>query len=199
MSLIKCSECGKEISDQASACPGCGAPPVPKWEPRSKELQRAPILGIIAAGLGLSSIIVPYFAAVFFVPASIICSLIAYRRGQKVIAFVAVILGLVGLVNIIYVSQKIYTVTNSFETTTSISNQSTIPPIVTKAEYDQLAEGMSYEQVITIIGKSGKELSRSDLGDISTVMYSWANSDGSNMNAIFQNGSLVNKAQMGLQ
>lgn len=26
MALIKCAECGKEISDQAVACPGCGAP-----------------------------------------------------------------------------------------------------------------------------------------------------------------------------
>lgn len=26
MSMIKCRECGKEISDQAVACPGCGAP-----------------------------------------------------------------------------------------------------------------------------------------------------------------------------
>ena len=26
MALIKCSECGKEFSDKASACPNCGCP-----------------------------------------------------------------------------------------------------------------------------------------------------------------------------
>lgn len=26
MALITCPECGKEISDQASVCPNCGAP-----------------------------------------------------------------------------------------------------------------------------------------------------------------------------
>lgn len=26
MALIKCSKCGKEISDKAAACPGCGCP-----------------------------------------------------------------------------------------------------------------------------------------------------------------------------
>ena len=26
MALIKCSECGREISDKAESCPGCGAP-----------------------------------------------------------------------------------------------------------------------------------------------------------------------------
>ena len=28
MALIKCRECGREISDQAPACPGCGVPTV---------------------------------------------------------------------------------------------------------------------------------------------------------------------------
>ena len=26
MALIECTECGKQISDQAATCPGCGAP-----------------------------------------------------------------------------------------------------------------------------------------------------------------------------
>lgn len=26
MALVRCKECGKEISDKASACPSCGAP-----------------------------------------------------------------------------------------------------------------------------------------------------------------------------
>jgi len=26
VALIKCTECGKEVSDKAAACPGCGAP-----------------------------------------------------------------------------------------------------------------------------------------------------------------------------
>jgi len=29
MALIKCKECGKEVSDKAAACPGCGAPIAP--------------------------------------------------------------------------------------------------------------------------------------------------------------------------
>lgn len=72
------------------------------------------------------------------------------------------------------------------------------PPVVTKAKYDQLSEGMTYSEAARIIGTPGDELSRSDLAGISTVMYSWANSNGSNMNAMFQNGKLVTKAQLGL-
>jgi hypothetical protein len=72
------------------------------------------------------------------------------------------------------------------------------PPVVSKAKYDSISEGMSYEQVKGIIGASGEELSRSDLAGIKTVMYQWMNPNGSNMNAMFQNGKLIQKAQFGL-
>jgi hypothetical protein len=71
-------------------------------------------------------------------------------------------------------------------------------PVVTRAEYDGLKEGISYSEAVSIIGVSGEELSRSDLAGISTVMYSWTNANGSNMNAMFQNGKLITKAQFGL-
>lgn len=35
MSLIKCQECGKEISDKATACPNCGCPLVPPQNPNT--------------------------------------------------------------------------------------------------------------------------------------------------------------------
>ncbi|MBL7189162.1 MAG: DUF3862 domain-containing protein [Phycisphaerae bacterium] len=72
------------------------------------------------------------------------------------------------------------------------------PPVVTKAEYDQIKDGMSYTQVRRIIGAVGEEQSRSDLGGTTTVMYAWMNANGSNMNAMFQNHELIMKAQFGL-
>jgi len=71
-------------------------------------------------------------------------------------------------------------------------------PVVTMAEFDRIENGMSYPEVIGIIGASGQQMSSSDVAGISTVMYSWANSNGSNMNAMFQNGKLISKAQFGL-
>jgi len=60
---------------------------------------------------------------------------------------------------------------------------------------------MSYEEVVTILGSAGTEQSRSSLGGITTVMHSWQGSGsfGANMNAMFQNGRLVSKAQFGLK
>lgn len=39
MSLIKCEECGKEISDKASNCPNCGAKNKNNNEEASKGLK----------------------------------------------------------------------------------------------------------------------------------------------------------------
>jgi hypothetical protein len=71
-------------------------------------------------------------------------------------------------------------------------------PVVTKAEFDRIRDGMSYEEVAKIIGASGEVLSSSDVAGYKTIMYSWTNSNGSNMNAMFQNGKLTQKAQFGL-
>lgn len=70
--------------------------------------------------------------------------------------------------------------------------------IVTSKEYAQIKDGMSYKQVVAIIGAEGKEMSRSTFMNITTVMYSWENNDLSNMNAMFQNNKLVSKAHFGL-
>jgi len=69
---------------------------------------------------------------------------------------------------------------------------------VTMAEFNTLRTGMSYREAVRAIGESGEELSRSEIGSITTVMYAWKNRDGSNMNAMFQDDALVTKAQFGL-
>jgi hypothetical protein len=72
-------------------------------------------------------------------------------------------------------------------------------PVVTMAKFRQLDTGMSYRKAVAIIGAEGTEMSRSDLPDHTTVMYMWTNTNGSNMNAMFQNSELVMKAQSGLE
>ena len=73
------------------------------------------------------------------------------------------------------------------------------PQAVTMVAFEALQSGMSYATVSGIIGLPGEELSRSDLAGLTTVMYSWKNANGSNMNALFQNDHLVSKAQFGLR
>ena len=71
---------------------------------------------------------------------------------------------------------------------------------VTMANYNRLKTGMTYAQVVQILGKEGTELSRNEMAGYETVMYQWeGDSWGSNMNAMFQNGKLIQKAQFGLK
>lgn len=71
---------------------------------------------------------------------------------------------------------------------------------VTKAKYDAVKSGMTYSQVASILGCNGEELSSSDMAGFKTIMYMWdGNSLGGNMNAMFQNGQLIQKAQFGLK
>jgi hypothetical protein len=67
------------------------------------------------------------------------------------------------------------------------------------SEFSRLQSGATYQRAVSIIGAAGEEMSRSEIAGITTVMYGWKNFDGSNMNAMFQNGGLVNKAQFGLK
>ncbi|MCS4516209.1 hypothetical protein JTS93_08140 [Clostridium botulinum] len=43
-----------------------------------------------------------------------------------------------------------------------------------------------------------KESTSSEMGGIKTVIYTWDNGDGSNMNVTFQNNKALAKAQAGL-
>jgi hypothetical protein len=71
---------------------------------------------------------------------------------------------------------------------------------VTMANYLRLEDGMSYADAVRIMGRSGEEISRSDVAGYTTVMYSWKAEKGvGNMNAMFQNDKLVTKAQFGLR
>ncbi|SMO38524.1 DUF3862 domain-containing protein [Melghirimyces algeriensis] len=70
---------------------------------------------------------------------------------------------------------------------------------ITKEKYEQVKNGMSYDEVVKVIGFEGEEQSQSEVGEYKTVIYTWKNPDGSNMTATFQNGELTSKAQFGLK
>ena len=70
---------------------------------------------------------------------------------------------------------------------------------ITKMNFNRLQTGMSYPEVVGILGRAGEELSRVELAGTVTVMYGWKKPlSMGNMNATFQKGKLVSKAQFGL-
>lgn len=74
-------------------------------------------------------------------------------------------------------------------------------PKISKEEFDALETGMTYEEVVSIIGGEGELSSQVDVAGYETKMYMWEGegSIGANANAMFQNNSLTSKAQFGLE
>lgn len=74
------------------------------------------------------------------------------------------------------------------------------PKGVTMAQFQQLTDGMSYEDAAKILGSAGTEMSNSSMAGHKTVMYQWTGAEfASNMNAMFQDGKLISKAQFDLK
>lgn len=67
--------------------------------------------------------------------------------------------------------------------------------------YNRIQTGMSYDEVVQILGEQGSEMSSNDIGGYKNIMYMWkaGGFSGGNMNAMFQNGALIQKAQFGLE
>jgi Domain of Unknown Function with PDB structure (DUF3862) len=73
---------------------------------------------------------------------------------------------------------------------------------VTMANYKKLENGMSYREVVAILGKEGEEMSSNEVAGIKSAMYKWDGDGGgfgANMNAMFQNGKMMSKAQLNLK
>lgn len=71
----------------------------------------------------------------------------------------------------------------------------------TKIDADKFAKienGMTYDEVVSIIDSEGSEQSTNEIGGIKTTMYEWE-SDGWGVATItFQNGKVTNKTQFGV-
>ncbi len=70
---------------------------------------------------------------------------------------------------------------------------------LTMAMYEQIKEGMSYEDVVRIIGWKGTEGSRVSQGGMTAVIYTWQLRNGSNLLVQFFDGKMTSKAQTGLK
>jgi uncharacterized protein DUF3862 len=67
---------------------------------------------------------------------------------------------------------------------------------ITLEGYNQIKTGMSYTEVVRILGEPGIETARSDVAGYTTVSYQWKVKQGpGNMILMFQNNKLITKAQ----
>ena len=83
------------------------------------------------------------------------------------------------------------------------SSQSYKDEKITLEKFNKIETGMTYQEVVDIIGEEGTVLSEVDIvqdEQYHTIMYSWTAKDGiANANVTFQAGKVVSKAQIGLE
>lgn len=99
--LVDCEVCGKPISYQAQSCPACGHPNPDA--PRTAGL----IAGVIAITLGIDGTLMPYFAAVFLVPAAFAAAAVTAILRMRTLAVIALIPAFIGLYGIYQTSKEI--------------------------------------------------------------------------------------------
>jgi len=75
-----------------------------------------------------------------------------------------------------------------------------MPDVVTRAEYERLREGMSYAEVVAVIGEPGTRWATAQYATGRIDTYRWLNrSSGGEVQAKFENGKLIEKTQSGLE
>ena len=73
------------------------------------------------------------------------------------------------------------------------------PVVLTLEEFNQIQNGMSYSDVVAIIGGEGVLTSESSVGGTTMELFSWEGTSlGANGNVTFMNGKVTAKAQLGL-
>jgi hypothetical protein len=84
---------------------------------------------------------------------------------------------------------------------TSVGCEKHHDPIVTLAEYNELTYGMTYDQVVAIVGSEPTNQGSVTAGTnaASVVVYEWVNHDDSKMVCTFENLILILKAQVNLK
>ena len=81
----------------------------------------------------------------------------------------------------------------------SPGNKTTSGAEMTKAKYDQIKNGMSYKQVVDIIGSEGEEMSSSQIGRYKLSSYKWQGPGYTMIYASFNNDKLTSKSQANLK
>lgn len=70
---------------------------------------------------------------------------------------------------------------------------------LTLEKYNQLQNGMKYEEVVRILGAEGTETSSYSAGKIKTATYKWEGEKYARITATFRNGELASKFQSNLK
>lgn len=77
--------------------------------------------------------------------------------------------------------------------------KSTAGSELTLAKFNRVQTGMSYKEVVAILGSEGEVLSSTEAGSFKTESYKWQGENFATVIAVFQNDKLFTKTQANLK
>jgi len=84
-------------------------------------------------------------------------------------------------------------------TTITPANKTASGGTLTKENFARIKNGMSYKQVVEIIGFEGEETSSSEIGRYKVASYKWSGPDYTMIYGVFTNDKLTSKTQANLK
>jgi len=90
-------------------------------------------------------------------------------------------------------------VSNTASSPTSSSSPATSSSGLTKAKFEQLKNGMSYKEVVSILGKEGEETSSSQVGKTTIRTMKWQGVNYEYIFVNFTNDKMTFKSQANLK
>lgn len=69
---------------------------------------------------------------------------------------------------------------------------------VTMEKFNQIHAGMTYDEVVSILGK-GNEIDQPSLKKVNAKMYEWNNADGSGLSLVIKDGAVTTHMPYGLE
>lgn len=85
------------------------------------------------------------------------------------------------------------------DTTPSDSKSDSKTTTLSIDKYNKIKDGMSYKEVVDIVGSDGVETFNSTIGKYKTVSYKWEGPNFQFIYATFQNDKLLSKTQANLK
>ena len=114
------------------------------------------------------------------------------KKQNKIPLFFRLLIG----IPVLIIGITVLTQNTSVPTSQSATNKINIE------KFNTIQTGMTYQEVVNIIGEEGTMMSESNIGNdetYRTILYYWYGDNGiSNANIMFQNNKVISKAQIGL-
>ena len=102
MALVKCKECGKDISDKAEQCPACGAPTA------LKEKKTGGAFAGFVFLFTLFSLFMPMILSQALIPIAMLLSLVALLKKKFLVGLVCLGLSAIGMSSVIEKQEQIH-------------------------------------------------------------------------------------------